>query len=67
MIAGFVLASVGLLWVYEAVGFWLGWWPTITGLLRPHRDVGAVVYVGCAVIQLVAVWAMLHLYGEEYW
>lgn len=65
MLARVVALVVLLVAAYEFAAVYWDWWPTITEFVRPRRDVGAVFTVGCAVIQLAALWAMVHLFGER--
>jgi hypothetical protein len=43
-----MLVVVLLGWVYEACAIWLGSWPTLTDVIRQHRDSPLVVIGVCA-------------------
>jgi hypothetical protein len=61
-----ILATLAVLAAtYEWIAVHWKPWPTFTAIIRPHRDVAWTFWVGCLSIQLIALLAMVHLFGIE--
>lgn len=60
-----ISTAVLLAAVYEWIAIHWRSWPTLTALIRPHRDVELVVFAVLVVVAGIAAWALVHLLGER--
>ncbi len=49
--------------IYEWIAVHWHPWPTLTALIRPHRDIDVLVVVGCVTVLSISVLLLLHLFA----